>query len=80
MNSLFFTAYRSKDMLSNPNKSPLESLELLDPEKLNAEFPERRQQSSGVPQDRRMHPQKASAAALARIAAMLEKAQMFKDL
>ncbi|MBI5439191.1 MAG: cyclic nucleotide-binding domain-containing protein [Nitrosomonadales bacterium] len=64
----------------NPNKSPLESLELLDPEKLNAEFPERRQQSSGATQERRVNPQKPSAAASARIAAMLEKAQMFKDL
>lgn len=68
-------------MLSSPNKSPLESLELLDPEKLNAEFPERRQQQpSGTVQERRQHPQKPSAAASARIAAMLEKAQMFKDL
>lgn len=67
-------------MLLNPNKPPLESLELMDPEKLNAEFPERRQQPSGAVQERRQHPQKPSAAASARIAAMLEKAQMFKDL
>ena len=79
MNS-FFTAHGSKDMLQNPNKSPLESLELMDPEKLSTEFPERRQQPSGAPQERRVHPQKPSAAASARIAAMLEKAQMFKDL
>ena len=77
---MLFTAPGSKDMLSNPNKSPLESLELLDPEKLNTEFPERRQQSSGATQDRRTHPQKPSSAALARIAGMLEKVQMFKDL
>lgn len=67
-------------MLLNPNNSLLESLELLDPEKLNAEFPERRQQSAGAAPERRQHPQKPSSAALARIAAMLEKAQMFKDL
>lgn len=80
MNSSLFPARASKNMLLNPNKSPLESLELLDPEKLNTEFPERRQQPLGTAQERRQHPQKPSAAASARIVAMLEKAQMFKDL
>lgn len=68
-------------MLLNQNKSPLESLELLDPEKLHAAFPERRQQLVTSAPERRQHPQKTAAGfAPDRIAAMLEKAQMFKDL
>jgi len=68
-------------MLLNPNKSPLESLELLDQEKLNAEFPERRQppHKAAVP-ERRQSQQKSGPVISDRIAAMLEKAQMFKDL
>ncbi|MDD2913834.1 MAG: cyclic nucleotide-binding domain-containing protein [Gallionella sp.] len=79
MNSLRFTA-PFKNMLLNSNKSPLESLELLDPEKLNAAFPERRQQPPVAIQERRQHPQKPGTASSARIASMLEKVQMFKDL
>jgi hypothetical protein len=66
-------------MALNNNKTSLESLELLEPESLKAEFPERRQQPSGAVQERRQHIQKPSEVATARIAAMLEKAQMFKD-
>ena len=65
-------------MTLHTNRS-LESLELLDPDRLRAEFPERRQQAAPVP-ERRQHPQKPGAATSGQIAAMLEKALMFKDL
>jgi hypothetical protein len=62
------------------NKSSLESLELLTPDALRAEFPERRQQLSGSIPERRLYSQKSDTVASDRIAAMLEKVQMFKDL
>ncbi len=63
-------------MALNPEKTSLAGLELLEP---GQQFPERRHQSMGVAQDQRQRPQ-SSAASSARIAAMLENAQMFKDL
>lgn len=67
-------------MALNTEKSSLASLELLEPGKLRVEFPERRQQGLGVTTERRQHPQQPGTASLDRIAAMLENAQMFKDL
>lgn len=61
--------------LSN-EKSSLDSLELLEPGK---QFPERRHLASGANPERRQHSQSSSASSN-RIAAMLENAQMFKDL
>jgi len=63
-------------MALDTGKSPLTSLELVEP---GRQFPERRQQSVGVNQDRRQHAQ-SGAGASARIAAMLENVQMFKGL
>ena len=63
-------------MALNSEKSSLDSLELLEPGKL---FPERRQQAAGASPDRRQRPE-SGAASSDRIAAMLENAQMFKDL
>jgi CRP-like cAMP-binding protein len=63
-------------MTLNSEKSSLASLELLEPGK---QFSERRQQAAGANPDRRQRPQSDSASS-DRIAAMLEKAQMFKDL
>lgn len=63
-------------MTQNTEKSSLESLQLVEPGK---QFPERRQQAAGAAPDRRQHPQ-SGAASSDRIAAMLENAQMFKDL
>lgn len=68
-------------MALNTEKSSLTLLELLEPGKLHVEFPERRQQALGTAQERRQHPQQSgTTASLDRIAAMLENAQMFKDL
>lgn len=63
-------------MALNSGKSSLASLELLEPGKY---YVERRQQATGVAQDRRQHPQ-SGAASSDRIAAMLENVQMFNDL
>ena len=63
-------------MTQHSEKSSLELLELLEPGK---QFTERRQQAAGATPDRRQHAQ-SGAASSARIAGMLEKAQMFKDL
>lgn len=63
-------------MALNTEKSSLASLELLEPGK---QFPERRQQAVGAIPDRRQHSQSGTASS-DRIAAMLENAQMFKDL
>jgi CRP-like cAMP-binding protein len=63
-------------MALNTDKSSLASLELVEPGK---QFPERRQQAAGAAPDRRQHSQSGTAS-LDRIAAMLENAQMFKDL
>lgn len=63
-------------MALNPEKSSLASLELVEP---GNQFPERRQQAAGATPDRRQHPQSGTASS-GRIAALLENAQMFKDL
>lgn len=63
-------------MALDSGKSSLVSLELVEPGK---QFPERRQQATGAAPDRRQHAQSGTAS-LDRIAAMLENAQMFKDL
>jgi len=60
-------------------ESSLASLELLEPGKLRIEFPERRQQALGATPERRQRPQSGKASS-DRIAAMLENAQMFKEL
>ncbi|MDO8294567.1 MAG: cyclic nucleotide-binding domain-containing protein [Gallionella sp.] len=67
-------------MALNTGKSSLASLELLEAGKLRTEFPERRQQALGAAPERRQHPQQPGTASSDRIAAMLENAQMFKDL
>jgi len=67
-------------MALNTEKSPLASLELLEPGKLRVEFPERRQQALGATPERRQHLPQPGTASSDRIAAMLENAQMFKDL
>lgn len=63
-------------MALNTGKSSLDSLERLESGK---QFPERRQQTMGSDPERRQHLQ-SYAASSDRIAAMLENAQMFKDL
>jgi len=63
-------------MALNTGKSSLDSLERLESGK---QFPERRQQAMGSDPERRQHLQ-SYAASSDRIAAMLENAQMFKDL
>ncbi len=63
-------------MALDSGKSSLASLELVEPGK---QFPNRRQQPGGTALDRRHHPQSDTSSS-DRIAAMLENAQMFKDL
>lgn len=63
-------------MALNTEKSSLAGLELVEPGK---QFPERRQQPLGANPDRRQHAP-SNTASSDRIAALLENAQMFKDL